>query len=318
MLATQAFTIFDPSELRDFDIPDYVNNSVPSPFNRFCAKLVSKRHYPPPQNVLEDFAKYCKAIPYHMDLNAIPGIEDYIDGVMKAIEICTYIKHITIPCSGHPKFWNIVASFLKKNKTVEWILSCQNMDGGFGCVPGCESHAGQILTALCTLSIANALDRIDKDVVGFWLSERQDSESGGFYSRPEKLPDVCYTWWVGASISIIDRKDWIDADKLEEFVLSAQDDEYGGIADRPPNHADPFHTFFGCAGLSLFNRLDLPEMDPVFALPKELLKKKRNKITIYRAESKMHKNSCRKKVNLLIAELCIQDIYYSHTRCNTR
>lgn len=26
---------------------------------------------------------------------------------------------------------------------VRYILQCQNFDGGFGCVPGSESHAGQ-------------------------------------------------------------------------------------------------------------------------------------------------------------------------------
>lgn len=29
------------------------------------------------------------------------------------------------------------------DKAVEFILRCKNFDGGFGCVPGAESHAGQ-------------------------------------------------------------------------------------------------------------------------------------------------------------------------------
>lgn len=28
-------------------------------------------------------------------------------------------------------------------KAVTYIVSCKNMDGGFGCTPGAESHAGQ-------------------------------------------------------------------------------------------------------------------------------------------------------------------------------
>lgn len=28
--------------------------------------------------------------------------------------------------------------------------------------------------------------------------------------RPEKLPDVCYSWWVLASLSMIGRIHWID------------------------------------------------------------------------------------------------------------
>lgn len=28
-------------------------------------------------------------------------------------------------------------------KAVKYIISCKNMDGGFGCTPGGESHSGQ-------------------------------------------------------------------------------------------------------------------------------------------------------------------------------
>ena len=29
-------------------------------------------------------------------------------------------------------------------KAVEYVLLCMNFDGGFGCRPGSESHAGQV------------------------------------------------------------------------------------------------------------------------------------------------------------------------------
>ena len=29
-------------------------------------------------------------------------------------------------------------------KAVDFIVSCMNFDGGFGCVPGSESHSGQV------------------------------------------------------------------------------------------------------------------------------------------------------------------------------
>ncbi|KAL3343477.1 hypothetical protein AABB24_027154 [Solanum stoloniferum] len=31
-------------------------------------------------------------------------------------------------------------------KAVKYILSCKNVDGGFGCTPGAESHAGQSMS----------------------------------------------------------------------------------------------------------------------------------------------------------------------------
>ncbi|KAM7484840.1 hypothetical protein LguiA_000849 [Lonicera macranthoides] len=45
------------------------------------------------------------------------------------------------------------------------------------------------------LAITGSLHHVDKDLFGWWLCERQ-VKSGGLNGRPEKLPDVCYSWWV--------------------------------------------------------------------------------------------------------------------------
>lgn len=123
------------------------------------------------------------------------------------------------------------------------------------------------------LSILQALDRIDADRVGGWLAERQ-LPNGGLNGRPQKLEDVCYSWWVLSTLSVLGRLHWINAKKLSKFILSAQvsddnvhsadepvltsllnacatslqDPDDGGIADRPDNVTDVFHTVFGCAG----------------------------------------------------------------------
>ncbi|EFC36107.1 predicted protein, partial [Naegleria gruberi] len=79
--------------------------------------------------------------------------------------------------------------YINVEKTVDYVLSCQNFDGGFGVCPGAESHAGQIFTCVGALSIAKALDRFDHDTLSWWLCERQ-CENGGLNGRPEKLSDV--------------------------------------------------------------------------------------------------------------------------------
>lgn len=89
---------------------------------------------------------------------------------------------------------------------------------------------------------------------------------GGLNGRPEKLPDVCYSWWVLSSLSIIGRIHWIDQEKLKEFIMSCQDVD-GGISDRVGNMVDVYHTFFGIAGLSLMQYPGLAEVDPTYALP---------------------------------------------------
>ena len=102
-----------------------------------------------------------------------------------------------------------------------YIMSCANFDGGYGVCPGAESHSGQIYACLGALSIAGRLDTVDKDKLGQWLSERQ-VEGGGLNGRPEKLEDVCYSWWVASSLTMIGRLHWIDGGKLTAFILKCQ------------------------------------------------------------------------------------------------
>ena len=165
-------------------------------------------------------------------------------------------------------------------KAVDFVLSCMNFDGGFGCVPGAESHSGQVFTCVGALAIAGALERVSSDKLGWWLCERQVA-GGGLNGRPEKLPDVCYSWWVLSSLAMVARLDWIDRGQLKNFILNAQDEIDGGIADRPGDVADVFHTFFGICGLSLLGYTEddeggyqgLRRVDPVYALPVDTLKR---------------------------------------------
>lgn len=155
------------------------------------------------------------------------------------------------------------------NKAVGFILECQNFDGGFGCIREAESHAGQVFCCVGALSLAGALTELSSDSkerLTFWLCERQ-LPCGGLNGRPDKLEDVCYSWWVLASLSMLERIDFIDRRSLTAFIIKCQDDVDGGIADRPGDMADVFHTFFGLAGLSLLGDSRLAPIDPTFALP---------------------------------------------------
>lgn len=131
-----------------------------------------------------------------------------------------------------------------REESIAYILRCMNPDGGFGTGIAAESHSGQVFTCIAALSILNGLDRIDKDLTGAWLCERQLS-NGGLNGRPQKLEDVsvvkpphwsrmwlmrdgllllqvCYSWWVLSSLSMVQRLHWINAEKLQKFILSAQ------------------------------------------------------------------------------------------------
>ncbi|KAJ1673653.1 Rab geranylgeranyltransferase, partial [Spiromyces aspiralis] len=127
-------------------------------------------------------------------------------------------------------------------------------------------------TALAALAIVGKLDVVDRDRLSWWLCERQ-LKNGGLNGRPQKLEDVCYSWWVVSSLKILNRVHWIDQEKLCKFILSAQDEEKGGIADRPGDMADVYHTCFGIAGLSLAGYPGLAEVDPVYCMPVRVIER---------------------------------------------
>ncbi|KAK0538635.1 Rab geranylgeranyltransferase [Tilletia horrida] len=165
---------------------------------------------------------------------------------------------------------------LDRTQTVAYVERCRNFDGGFGTRVGSESHAGQVFVCVATLTLLDALPPPTSPLhqsLSAWLSERQILPSGGLNGRPQKLEDVCYSWWVLSSLSMLGRLHWIDGQRLRTFILSCQDDEVGGLADREGNVSDVFHTLFGVAGLSLLGDASIAEVDPVFCLPAALTRK---------------------------------------------
>jgi geranylgeranyl transferase type-2 subunit beta len=117
----------------------------------------------------------------------------------------------------------------------------------------------------------SALHFVDTEMLGWWLAERQ-LPNGGLKGRPEKLEDVCYSWWVLSSLSMLGKGHWIDGEKLKAFILSAQDEE-GGIADRPGDAVDVFHTLFGICGLSMLGYPDLESVNPKYCMPSSVIER---------------------------------------------
>jgi geranylgeranyl transferase type-2 subunit beta len=194
----------------------------------------------------------------------------------------TRFSYCAVSCLKLLKAEEELKSIIKKS--TEYVLACQNFDGGFGGVPGAESHAAYTFCSIGFLGVTNQLNLIDEDKTSMWLAARQ-THLGGFNGRPEKLADVCYSWWVLSCFYMMKRQDFIDLKLLEKFILECQDEDDGGIADRPGNCNDVFHTFFGLAALSLMNYSykdkdnkedfgsTLTKINPFFAIPYEVLKR---------------------------------------------
>lgn len=153
----------------------------------------------------------------------------------------------------------------------KFIEDSSNFDGGYGMYPGAESHAAQVYVCLGALALCDRLDTVSSNTAS-WLSERQILPSGGFNGRPEKLPDVCYSWWVLLSLAMLGKEHWISFEALEKFILECQDLEHGGFADRPDNQTDVYHTCFALTGLGMMypEKYAFHEVDPILCLPKNV------------------------------------------------
>ena len=124
------------------------------------------------------------------------------------------------------------------------------------------------------LAIAGELGGCQRDLLSWWLCERQ-TPGGGLNGRPQKEADVCYSWWVLSSLCLLERQVWIDGGALRKFILFCQDPEAGGISDKPGDEADVFHTFFGIAGLSLLGTDGVQPIDAAHAMPVKVMRRLR-------------------------------------------
>ncbi|CAI9092425.1 OLC1v1027654C1 [Oldenlandia corymbosa var. corymbosa] len=159
---------------------------------------------------------------------------------------------------------------MDKERAKEYILRCQSYDGGFGLIPGSESHGGATYCAVASLRLMGYIedDLVSKTVSPCvlnvpmlldWCLKRQ-SDDGGFQGRLNKPSDTCYAFWVGGVLRILGAHNFIDEGGLRRFLLTTQS-RYGGFSKFPGQLPDLYHSYYGFCAFSL---LEEPGVNPVF------------------------------------------------------
>ncbi|XP_029130039.1 geranylgeranyl transferase type-1 subunit beta isoform X1 [Cajanus cajan] len=157
-------------------------------------------------------------------------------------------------------------SGMDKEKAKDFILRCQSYDGGFGLVPGAESHGGATYCAIASLrlmgfiednilSSRTAASLIDVPLLLDWILQRQGTD-GGFQGRPNKSSDTCYAFWIGAVLRILGGCNFVDNKALRGFLISCQY-KYGGFSKSPGEFPDLYHSFYGFTAFSLLEESGL-------------------------------------------------------------
>ncbi|KAK1603318.1 hypothetical protein QYE76_018650 [Lolium multiflorum] len=152
-------------------------------------------------------------------------------------------------------------SGMDKEKAKEHIINCQSYDGGFGMVPGSESHGGGTFCAVAALYLMGFIQPdlasnlresalIDVQLLLEWCLQRQAAD-GGFQGRRNKPSDTCYAFWIGGVLKMLGAYHLIDHTALREFLFTCQTD-FGGFSKFPEKVLpDIYHSYYGLAAFSL-------------------------------------------------------------------
>ena len=120
------------------------------------------------------------------------------------------------------KLTNILDQVLVDN-CLQFVISCQTYEGGFGGQPMNEAHGGYTYCAMAALVLLceyyqtaeqqssgqldflkENLKKINWTALLCWIIDRQrESKLGGFQGRTNKLVDSCYSYWIGSLIPIL-------------------------------------------------------------------------------------------------------------------
>ncbi|XP_020704862.1 geranylgeranyl transferase type-1 subunit beta isoform X2 [Dendrobium catenatum] len=166
---------------------------------------------------------------------------------------------------------------MDKLKAREYILKCQSYDGGFGLVPGAESHGGATYCAVAALHLMGYMETgiisklsqtlaIDMPLLVEWSLQRQ-SVDGGFQGRANKPSDTCYAFWVGGVLKLLGGYQFCNKEALRSFLLSCQS-KFGGFKKFPDIiYPDLYHSFYGFSALSLLQEPGLKPLQVELGIP---------------------------------------------------
>lgn len=191
--------------------------------------------------------------------------------------------HIGSECDLRYVFCAVAISYMLSDwsginieSTVSFILACTTYEGGMSLVPGSEAQGGATYCGIASLSLLHRLDALDDTstrLLQQWCLQRQ-VVSGGYNGRTNKLPDSCYSFWIGATLDIIGTFDATDVASTHSFLLNecqSKHDDTGGFSKVPDSYPDILHTFYSIAYMSIAKLENIKLIHSALAIPKNIV-----------------------------------------------
>ncbi|DAZ97616.1 TPA: hypothetical protein N0F65_002235 [Lagenidium giganteum] len=188
------------------------------------------------------------------------GRKDPATGAFSAHEGGEVDIRVTYCVISIASLYGILTDELQRG-VVDYAVSCQTYEGGFGGEPFNEAHGGYAFCAVAVLSLLNGMDQIrDLDLFVQWLANRQMPFEGGYQGRTNKLVDGCYSFWQGALpallVDVLKQKYGTEQyqghrKQLQKYILLCGQQIEGGLRDKPGKPRDHYHSCYCLSGLSV-------------------------------------------------------------------
>ncbi|KAI9753954.1 MAG: hypothetical protein M1815_005930 [Lichina confinis] len=183
-----------------------------------------------------------------------------------------YTEHLRL--SG--LYWGLTALHLLRHpaalpwdRVVDFVLSCQHANGGFGSAPGHDAHMLYVVSAVQILATLDALHVLDdrgvkggRDQVAQFIRELQDPITGTFFGDEWGETDTRFLYGALNALSLLGRLDAVDLDAAVRHVRACENVDGGyGVSPGAESHAGQTFTCLGA--LAIARRLHLVDRDRI-------------------------------------------------------
>ncbi|KAG0166753.1 Geranylgeranyl transferase type-1 subunit beta [Apophysomyces sp. BC1015] len=121
---------------------------------------------------------------------------------------------------------------------------------------------------------------LDKDKIIKWCLLRQTT---GFAGRPNKKPDTCYCFWIGAALKTLGVGDLINSSQCREFLMTTQT-KIGGFGKDAESFPDVMHSYMGIAALSLMEEPGICAIDSTLNAPVTVIERLKSKSVFWKTK----------------------------------
>ncbi|KAJ5841215.1 hypothetical protein N7534_011045, partial [Penicillium rubens] len=214
---------------------------------------------------------------------ALGGGEGIPDSELHSSKHVTYIKNLdtrkdeleywlTEHLRLNGVYWGLTAlhilgcpDTLPRDQTIDFVLSCQSDNGGFGAAPGHDAHMLYTVSAVQILITIDAVDELEKrgrggkEKVGSFIANLQNAD-GSFMGDQWGETDTRFLYGALNALSLLRLMDLVDVPKAVAHIQSCENlDGAYGIRPGAESHAGQVFTCIGA--LAIAGRLDLVNKD---------------------------------------------------------